>query len=108
MPLLFPDAKFVGRAKVRGKLYDLGAYPALLLDEAGSEVTGEVYEIDDEIFRKLDEIEASSSYLRQEVEVSLDNQSMSCWIYAPEPHSYPRHILIASGDWIEYAGGGEI
>ena len=55
MPDLFPEAKFIGQAKVRGCLYDLGEYPCLLLDEAGSSVLGEVYEIDDEILRQLDE-----------------------------------------------------
>lgn len=103
MPGLFPGSKFVGRAYSRGGLYDLGPHPALQLDEADSSVTGEVYEIDDGILSKLDEIEASSRYWRKQVEVSLDNQSMICWVYAPDAGSYPQDRLITSGDWIEYA-----
>ena len=103
MPDLFPEAKFIGQAKVRGCLYDLGEYPCLLLDEAGSSVLGEVYEIDDEILRQLDEIEATADYRRQQLGVSLDEHSMTCWIYAPEAESYPQRRLIISGDWIEYA-----
>ncbi len=103
LPDLFPAARFVGQAKVRGRLYDLGAYPALLVDEAASSVTGEVYEIDDELLRKLDEIEASSAYWRRQVEVSLGDQSTTCWVYAPDVESYQQRTLITTGDWIEYA-----
>jgi gamma-glutamylcyclotransferase (GGCT)/AIG2-like uncharacterized protein YtfP len=103
MPEILPDAEFIGRAGVRGSIYDLGAYPGLLLDESNSLVTGEVYEVDDEILHKLDEIEASSSYGRKQVEVSLGDRKMTCWIYAPDAKSYPHRPLIALGDWIEYA-----
>lgn len=103
MPGLFPDAKFVGQANVSGSLYDLGEYPGLLLGESNSSVIGEVYEIDDEILNKLDEIEATSDYGRKQVEVSLGNQRMRCWIYAPDSQVYSNRTLITSGDWIEYA-----
>lgn len=103
MPQLFPTAKFVGRASVSGSLYDLGDYPGLLLDESGSAVVGEVYEIDDEILRQLDEIEASSDYGRKQVEVSLGHDRTSCWIYAPDANFSSERPLIASGDWIEHA-----
>jgi gamma-glutamylcyclotransferase (GGCT)/AIG2-like uncharacterized protein YtfP len=103
MPDIFPDAKFIGNATVNGDLYDLGAYPGLLVDESNSSVTGEVYEIDDEILNKLDDIEASSHYWRKQVEVSLGNHKRTCWIYQPEPEYYSLNTLITSGDWIEYA-----
>jgi gamma-glutamylcyclotransferase (GGCT)/AIG2-like uncharacterized protein YtfP len=103
MPDIFPGAKFVGDAKVSGRLYDLGAYPGLLIDEAGASVVGEVYEIDDEILSKLDEIEASSYYVRRRVEVSVGDDKMTCWVYEPNPELYSLRALITSGDWIEYA-----
>jgi gamma-glutamylcyclotransferase (GGCT)/AIG2-like uncharacterized protein YtfP len=103
MPELFPGSKFVGHARVSGSLYDLGAHPCLLLDESDSSVIGEVYEIDDEILKELDEIEAASSYGRRRVEVSLGNQRIGCWVYVDTSGSAPRRVLISSGDWIEYA-----
>jgi gamma-glutamylcyclotransferase (GGCT)/AIG2-like uncharacterized protein YtfP len=103
MPDIFPGAKFIGQANVSGSLYDLGAHPGLMVGESNSLVVGEVYEIDDEILRKLDEIEAASDYWRKQVEVSLDNQRMICWVYEPDSKFDPHHILITSGDWIEYA-----
>ncbi|MDX6693021.1 MAG: hypothetical protein QOF02_624 [Blastocatellia bacterium] len=100
---LFPGAKFIGQAKVSGSLYDLGPHPGLRLDEASPPVIGEVYEIDDKILRKLDEIEESSAYTRKQVEVSQGNDKMLCWIYSPASELSHRRRLIASGDWIEYA-----
>ena len=103
MSLSFPDAKFIADAKTSGSLYDLGAYPGLLLDESNSPVVGEVYEVDDETLKKLDEFEASSHYRRKQVELSLGAQSRTCWTYEPDPECYSLRALIPSGDWIEYA-----
>ena len=105
MPDVFPGAKFVGGASVRGRLYDLGEYPGLLLGESDSRVVGEVYEVDDATLDRMDAIEASDDYRRRRVEVSLDTGGGECWVYAPErdPEFYSRHKLITSGDWIEYA-----
>ena len=103
MPELFPGAEFVGRASVCGRLYDFGEYPGLVSDDAGSTVAGEVYEVGEELLKRLDEIEAPAYYSRREVEVSLGGGSVACWVYEPELSLYPRRALIASGDWIEYA-----
>ncbi len=104
MPEVFPGAKFVGRASVRGRLYDLGEYPGLLLGGTDSTVAGEVYEVDDGTLNRMDDIEAADDYLRRRVEVSLDAGARACWVYVAErdPEFYSRHTLIASGDWIEH------
>lgn len=103
MSVRFPDSKFIADAKVSGSLYDLGAYPGLLLNESNSSVIGEVYEVDDEVLNKLDDFEASSNYLRKQVEISLGDYKRICWIYEPNPEFYSHRTLITSGDWIEYA-----
>ena len=102
MPDLFPAAKFIDDANVKGSLYDLGAFPGLLLDEANSLVIGEVYEVDDETLNKLDEIEASTHYWRKQVEISVADSSSLCWVYESDPKYYFHRVLITSGDWIEY------
>ncbi len=101
----FPGAQFIADAKVSGGLYDLGAYPGLLLGESNSLVIGEVYEVDDETLNELDDFEASSSYRREQVEVSLGDHGRRCWVYVPEhkPEVYSHRTLITSGDWLEYA-----
>jgi gamma-glutamylcyclotransferase (GGCT)/AIG2-like uncharacterized protein YtfP len=103
MSTRFPNSKFIADAKVSGSLYDLGAYPGMLLNESNSLVIGEVYEVDAEILNRLDEFEASSNYLRKQFEVSLGSHRRPCWVYEPNPECYSLHTLITSGDWIEYA-----
>ena len=103
MSIRFPNSQFIAEAQVTGSLYDLGAYPAVILDESNSLVVGEVYEVDDETLKKLDDFESSSHYWRKQVKISLGIQSKKCWIYAPNPEAFSHRNLIASGDWIEYA-----
>lgn len=103
MSMKFPRSKFVAEARVNGSLYDLGAYPGLLLDNSNSLVIGEVYEVDDETLDELDEFEASSDYWRQQVEIAVGDERRTGWTYAPNPESCSFRSLIPSGDWIEYA-----
>ena len=103
MSVRFPGSKFIADATVGGSLYDLGAYPGLLLNDSNSLVVGEVYEVDDDILKELDEFEASSSYRRKQVEISLGDSSRVCWVYEPDPEFYSLRTIIPSGDWIEYA-----
>jgi gamma-glutamylcyclotransferase (GGCT)/AIG2-like uncharacterized protein YtfP len=101
----FPDSKFIADAEVSGSLYDLGAYPGLLLNESGSLVIGEVYEVNDELLNELDAFEASSSYCRKRVEIFFGIHKRIGWIYVPEdtPEFYSHRTLITAGDWVEYA-----
>lgn len=103
MSIRFPESKFVADAKVSGNLYDLGHYPGLLLHESNSTVVGEVYEVDEPLLRQLDEFEATSNYLRKQVEITIEAQRRLCWTYVPDPDFYSFNSLIASGDWLEYA-----
>ncbi|MFP3693446.1 gamma-glutamylcyclotransferase, partial [Burkholderia sp. SIMBA_048] len=48
------EPNLLGSATVRGHLFDFGLYPGLVVDEAGVEVKGDVYEIDDELIAVLD------------------------------------------------------
>ena len=88
---------------MKGCLYDLGAYPGLLLNESDSFVTGEVYEVDDETLAELDEFEATSDYWRKQVKIFVGDERWTGWTYEPRPESCSRRPLISSGDWIEYA-----
>ena len=102
MSVRFPGAKFIAAAEVGGSLYDLGAFPGLVLDGSGSTVAGEVYEVDEETLNKLDDFEASSSYVRRQVAISLGDDRKAGWVYEPDPKFYSPRTLIASGDWLEY------
>jgi gamma-glutamylcyclotransferase (GGCT)/AIG2-like uncharacterized protein YtfP len=103
MSIRFPDSKFIAEAQVSGSLYDVGAYPGLLLDESGPSVVGEVYEVGDETLGELDDFEASSRYRRKQVEIPFGTGRRACWVYEPDPEYYSLRTLITSGDWTEYA-----
>ncbi len=45
--LLAKHSRFLGYARVRGRLYDLGDYPGLVLSDEDRWVRGEAYQIDD-------------------------------------------------------------
>ena len=103
MSVRFPRAKFLSAAGVHGRLYDLGSFPGLQLDESSSPVRGEVYEVDDQLLKELDEFEAASNYLRERVNTYVRNDPRECWTYLPDPESYSLQKVIPSGDWVEYA-----
>lgn len=103
MAIRFPSANFIAEAKVSGSLYDLGEYPGLILSSSISLVVGEVYEIDEETLTRLDEFEATSNYLRKQVEISVGNDQRRGWTYEPNPEFYSLRTLITSGDWLEYS-----
>ena len=103
MSVRFPSSKFIGDATVNGSLYDLGAYSGVVTDDSNSLVVGEVYEVDEQILNQLDEFEATSKYLRKQVEISIGTERMTGWVYEPDPEYHSPHTLIPSGDWIEYA-----
>jgi len=103
MSIVFPDARFIAEATVHGSLYDLGPYPGLILDGSNSIVTGEAYEVDDQLLEELDDFEESSNYHRKPVEISFAAETRTGWTYEPNPEFYPLVIPIASGDWIAYS-----
>jgi gamma-glutamylcyclotransferase (GGCT)/AIG2-like uncharacterized protein YtfP len=103
MSVRFPASKFIADARVNGYLYDLGAFPGLLLSQAASSVIGEVYEVDDETLDQLDRFEASTNYLRKQVDISLGDGRMMCWTYTPTAEFCSTGTLITSGDWLEHA-----
>lgn len=85
-----------GRGTVRGKLYDLGEYPGLILEKRGAEdVSGHIFSIppEPELLERLDRYEeydpnspSSSLFVRKLVQVKRDNGSTErCWIYVLNP-----------------------
>ncbi len=104
---LQPAPHYLGSARLRGVLYDLGAYPGLIL--GGSEwVQGEVYAILPALEHQLDRIEEvapepSGEYLRREAEVWLGARCLSCLVYEVAPSRVQGRPRIASGDWCRRA-----
>lgn len=101
---LAPAPRWVGDAVLAGTLYDLGAYPGLVLGGATG-VRGEVYAIAPALLAVLDEIEEvypqrSGEYLRREVQVQVAGASLACQCYVLSPARAVGRRVIASGDWM--------
>lgn len=96
---LLRGCRLVGMGTVAGTLYDLGDYPALLLDGGGL-VEGEVWSCPAEALDRLDEYEGVPDGLYLRVRVAVEGTE--CWTYAAGPRLRPmltpeRRIL--SGRW---------
>jgi gamma-glutamylcyclotransferase (GGCT)/AIG2-like uncharacterized protein YtfP len=104
---------FVSEAKVRGKLVDMGSYPAGVPSRDNTFITGELYvaKSKDEFYwaiSQLDEYEGVNVesdemqlYRRELTEVYLNNTITHAWIYWYNGDVSGRP-LIASGDLISY------
>ncbi|HET9055857.1 MAG TPA: gamma-glutamylcyclotransferase family protein [Chitinophagaceae bacterium] len=104
---------FVGDAKVKGLLYDLGPYPAAVPVGDDRFIVGELYEIKNKneygwALAQLDDYEGLNPiegdipfYKREAVEVFINDHIIRAWVYwFNQPvEGYP---LITSGDVLEY------
>jgi len=103
----------VGSAKVKGKLYDLGAYPAALPTTEEFYIQGELYKLKEEeefswAIAQVDDYEGvnpepgeSALYIRKLTTVYSNDQTTDAWIYWYN-HDVSGKPLIASGDVLEY------
>ncbi len=99
---LYPTAAFVGNASVNGRLFDMDGYPAIVLDDDGNPIIGEVYEIDDVTLAELDAFELDADYRRTPIVLEINGTSRPCWIYSPPVAYCAGKPEIFSGDWIKY------
>ena len=81
-------------------MYSLGGYPALVVDEAVNLITGEVYEIDQPTFERLDWLEGYPRYYDRTL---IDTPLGQAWMYFINENTY--QIRVESGDWKEFYNG---
>jgi gamma-glutamylcyclotransferase (GGCT)/AIG2-like uncharacterized protein YtfP len=102
-----------GAAKVKGKLFDMGSYPAATPANDESFITGELYHIINPgefswAIGQLDDYEGISAeagdqplYYRAITDVYMNSEIIPAWIYWFNGDVASRP-LIASGDVMEY------
>jgi gamma-glutamylcyclotransferase (GGCT)/AIG2-like uncharacterized protein YtfP len=89
----------VGSGTVRGTLYDLGDYPALLLGGT-DEVEGAVWRCPVEVLSALDRYEGTAAGLFRRVATRVAGRG--CWLYVAGPRLGPRltpDARVPSGRW---------
>ncbi|MDQ8189911.1 gamma-glutamylcyclotransferase family protein [Roseibacillus persicicus] len=102
-------ASFVGKATVAGTLVKVDWYPGLVLG-GDALVQGEVYQVDEQTLRELDEFEGigvedtrNDEYRRVEATVRLDDGTLlSCQIYEWQL-GVEAYEVVANGDWLTVA-----
>jgi gamma-glutamylcyclotransferase (GGCT)/AIG2-like uncharacterized protein YtfP len=74
--------RVVGEGSLAGTLYDLGAYPGLVL-RGSTRIPGVVCEVDDEVAARLDEYEGVDDglYARRMASVDLGDTIVEAWTY---------------------------
>ena len=104
---------FLGEAKVKGELFDLGTYPAARPTDQNKFIIGELYRIKNEnefpwAMGQLDDYEGVSVafdemllYRREIAEVHIDNKITNAWIYWYIGDLKDKPV-IESGDVLQY------
>ena len=107
-------ARYVGKGRIKGRLYDLGEYPGVVESQNADNVQGEVYELSDK--KTLDELDRVEEYhphfpqkslfVRRKAIVRLDNgDTIPAWTYflARKPRNAE---IIESGDYRKAVSSG--
>jgi gamma-glutamylcyclotransferase (GGCT)/AIG2-like uncharacterized protein YtfP len=111
--LLARDASLVGRARIGGRLYDLGEYPGLVSSsDADAWVYGEVYSLEDpdEALPRLDDYEECGpgdpephEFAREQLDAELETgERTRTWVYVYKGATEGK-AEITSGDYFGYA-----
>ncbi len=105
------EARYLGRGRIAGNLYNLGEYPGAVPSRSrGKAIEGEVYELQDpeKQLKALDRVEEFKSalperslFIRQKTTVRLtDGKRVRAWVYfLPRRPSKAR--ILSSGDFAE-------
>lgn len=115
--MLAQGTRFVGHARTRGRLYDLGSYPGLVLPGAPDAwVRGEVYALEraPEILARLDEYEGCGpnrakphQYERVQGTVVMDTgEEGLAWVYVFKGSVAGKNEIL-SGDYCGLAAAPE-
>lgn len=99
-----PTPERIGHGDIAGTLYDLGAYPGILLGGPGR-VYGEIYRIAPEVEIALDALEGvmhddTGEYIKREIVVDASFGPCACLVYEIQRDRVKSASVIASGDWI--------
>jgi gamma-glutamylcyclotransferase (GGCT)/AIG2-like uncharacterized protein YtfP len=103
----------VGPGKVKGRLYDMGTYPAAIPVNEDHFIIGELYQINhpDELawaMAQLDDYEGLNTepgetplYVRKATTVYLEGETTEAWVYW-FAGDVSQHKAIDSGDMLQY------
>ena len=105
------EFEFVGRGKIIAVMYDIGNYPGAVKDNAGNEVSGEVFRVLDvkrafvilDSFENYDRLDESRcEYIRRRVRVRMDSRDfLMAWVYWYNGDLKTKNRIVQN-DYLEY------
>lgn len=101
---LLDGAEYLGEAKVKDsmRMVSLGHFPAVVkcTPDVATNITLEVYKIDDATLGRLDGLEGHPDWYRRE---KVMTRFKNVWVYMMDANSgYDTHNPVDSGDWLDY------
>lgn len=94
---LLENSNFLGKTKTKPVFNMHGHIVPWISNGGTTQITVEVYEIDEETLEKLDWLEGYPSYYNRQL---IDTEFGEAWIYFIDHRSVGN--TIESGDWAEY------
>ena len=76
-------------------MLNLGAFPGVT-EKGTTKIRGEVYEITDAIFERLDRLEGYPSFYGRK---KIDTAFGKAWIYLLPDSGYLNHTIVEDGNW---------
>lgn len=91
-----------GKSEFWGTMYSNGGFPILSLDEPGSKIVVEVYEIESEaVFEDLDGLEGYPYWYNRTIKTfNINGEEIKAWIYHQENVTGLEEV--ESGDWKQF------
>ncbi|MDO5291050.1 MAG: gamma-glutamylcyclotransferase family protein [Pseudomonadota bacterium] len=113
---LAPDIALLGHTRLHGRLYDLGWYPGLVLDEAAPPVLAEVYALHPALEQALDGIEGLwptdlGEYAKRILTTAVQPpdepgsgaaRTLPVLVYEARPALVQNAPALGSGDWLAW------
>ncbi|NJM37619.1 MAG: gamma-glutamylcyclotransferase [Akkermansiaceae bacterium] len=101
-------AEFISAATIMGRMYRIDWYPGLVLDEAGDEISGEIYSVEADLLVALDAFEGVSAgevegceYRRvQTTVVQQNSETLTAWVWE-WLGAVSEERRISAGDWLK-------
>lgn len=80
------------------RMHSLGGFPAVVPSDKGLPIHGEVFEVDQLVFKRLDDLEGYPDMYQR---VKVDTQHGEAWMYVMDEHDhYIRNApIVESGIW---------
>ncbi len=94
---LLVNSKFISNAETlpNYSLISLGSFPGVIIG-GGTMIQGEMYEVTQEEFSRLDRLEGHPSFYKREI---IETSKGNAWIYLLPEKEYSGYDIIKSGEW---------